>query len=178
VQNTVVWLTGLSGAGKSTLAMALERRLSALHHPVARLDGDELRRTVCADLGFGPEDRAENVRRASVAAVQKARDGLVCIAALISPFAADRAKARVLAASEGVRFLEVFVDAPLEVCERRDPKGLYRRARAGAIQEFTGLSSPYEAPDAPEVHLHTDQLTLDDCVAQVLAAIIEPHRPA
>src|SRR5690606_11763260 len=120
------------------------------------LDGDELRQGLCSDLGFGRGDRAENVRRAAEVAALVAKSGAVCVAALISPYAADRAAARAVAARQGVSFFEVFVDAPLAVCELRDSKGLYRRARSGAVRDFTGLSAPYEPPVAPDVRVRTD----------------------
>ena len=168
----VIWLTGLSGSGKSTLAIELERRLSALHRPAAILDGDELRRGLCSDLGFGRADRAENVRRAAEVAALLARTGSVCITSLISPYSIDRVAARSIVARQGVVFLEVFVDAPLSTCEQRDPKGLYRLARSGALQGFTGLSDPYEAPEHPDVRVKTDENRPSECASLVLAAFL------
>ncbi|HQP93504.1 MAG TPA: adenylyl-sulfate kinase [Thermoanaerobaculia bacterium] len=149
----VVWLTGLSGAGKSTLATAVEAALIRAGHAACVLDGDNLRHGLNADLGFSREDRRENIRRAGEVAALFADAGLIVIAAFISPYRAGREAAR--EAIGAARFLEVFLDAPLAVCERRDPKGLYRRARAGEIAEFTGISAPYEPPEAPALTLDT-----------------------
>ena len=149
----MVWLTGLSGAGKSTLATAVEAALIRAGHAACVLDGDNLRHGLNADLGFSPEDRRENIRRAGEVAALFADAGLIVIAAFISPYRAGREAAR--EAIGAARFLEVFLDAPLAVCERRDPKGLYRRARAGEIAEFTGISAPYEPPEAPALTLDT-----------------------
>jgi adenylyl-sulfate kinase len=161
----VVWLTGLSGAGKTTIARALEIELRGAGHPACVLDGDCLRRGLCADLGFSPEDRQENIRRVGEVARLFADAGMICVVALISPYRLDRARAR--AAAPGGRFLEVFVNSPLDVCERRDPKGLYARARAGELKEFTGVSAPYEPPLAPEVELRTDLEDIAQCVARL-----------
>ena len=147
----VVWLTGLSGAGKSTVADRLEQALHSAGVHTAMLDGDNLRHGLSRDLGFSEDDRAENVRRVAEVAKLMAEAGLVVIVALISPFRAERRMARALMA-EG-EFVEVFVDTPLAVCEARDPKGLYRRARAGEVADFTGVGSPYEPPEAPEIVL-------------------------
>ena len=147
----VIWLTGLSGAGKSTIAARLERAMRASGVRTVVLDGDDLRRGLSRDLGFSEADRAENVRRAAEVAKLAAEAGLVAIVALISPFRAERRMARALMAPGA--FVEVFVDTPLAVCEARDPKGLYRRARAGEIADFTGIGSPYEPPESPEIVL-------------------------
>jgi len=164
----VVWLTGLSGSGKSTLARALQKRLIALGHVApAVLDGDAVRQRFCADLGFTPEDRAENVRRVSDVAAGLANAGVITIVALISPYADDRARARAIIGPE--RFVEVYLDVPVEVCERRDPKGLYKKARAGLISDFTGISAPYEEPTAPEISLDTSSLSVKSCVDRVVA---------
>jgi len=163
----VVWLTGLSGAGKSTIAMELERELFDLGRQVYVLDGDNIRHGLGADLGFSPGDRVENIRRVGEVAKLFADAGLVCITAFISPYRHDREVVRrILPAG---RFVEVFVNAPLEVCEQRDPKGLYARARANEIAEFTGVSAPYERPQHPELELNTDALSVAECVAKVLA---------
>lgn len=154
----VVWLTGLSGSGKTTLATELERRLFRAGRLVYRLDGDVLRRGLCADLGFGLAARRENIRRAGEVAGLLADAGLITLAAFISPMAEDRQIIRSRIAPG--RFIEVFINAPLEICERRDVKGLYRRARAGQLPEFTGISSPYEAPVHPEVELRTGELSI------------------
>jgi adenylyl-sulfate kinase len=165
----VVWFTGLSGAGKTTLAMAVERRLFDAGHRTFLIDGDLLRAGLCSDLGFSAVHRQENVRRAAVVSGLMADAGLICLTALISPFRADRLRARRLFSAEG--FLEVFVNAPLAVCEKRDVKGLYRRARANEIPEFTGISSAYEPPESPEVEVRTDLLTVEASVAVILDAV-------
>jgi adenylyl-sulfate kinase len=166
---SVVWFTGLSGAGKTTLARALHRALAdrARHSHV--LDGDELRRGLCADLGFSRDDRRENVRRVGAVAGLFADAGIVCIVALISPFRDDREAVR--RAIGAPRFVEVFVSTPIEVCEGRDPKGLYARARRGEARDFTGISSPYEPPPAPDVEVPTERLSIGEGVARILARI-------
>jgi bifunctional enzyme CysN/CysC len=166
----IVWLTGLSGAGKSTLARAVERRLFARGASVAVIDGDGLRGTLNADLGFSDADRRESVRRAAAVAGALADAGQIVLVALIAPFAADRAAAR-----ENARhpFYEVHVDAPLVTCERRDPKGLYRRARSGELPGFTGIDSPYEPPAAPDLVLDTASLSLDHAVDALTEFVAE-----
>jgi adenylyl-sulfate kinase len=170
----VVWYTGLSGAGKTTLATFTERRLLDRGYPTFLLDGDVLRSGLCHDLGFSIADRHENVRRAGVVAGWLAEAGLFCLVALISPFRSGRAAAR--ARVPAGRFVEVFVNASLDVCEQRDTKGLYRRARAHEISDFTGISSPYEPPDSPEVEVRSDLLTVEQCGGLVLAAVEEKLR--
>ncbi len=165
----VIWFTGLSGSGKSTLAGQLERVLFEQGKQVCVLDGDNLRRGLCSDLTFSPSDRKENIRRAGEVAKLFAEAGFICIAAFISPYSSERELARGIAPSG--KFLEVFLNAPLAVCERRDPKGLYARARTGEIKDFTGVSAPYEPPRRPDLELRTDLLSVDDCVALVLAKI-------
>lgn len=153
----VLWLTGLSGSGKSTIARATERRLTRMGKLVVVLDGDELRDGLCVDLGFTPRDRTENIRRAGEVAALLADIGLIVIAAFIAPYAADRRQAKAATERGAVgRFFEIHVHASLPECERRDPKGLYRKARAGEIPEFTGIDAPYEAPEAPDVRIDTD----------------------
>jgi adenylyl-sulfate kinase len=171
-RGAVIWLTGLSGSGKSTLATGLERSLFLLRYQAVSIDGDKLRRGLCSDLGFDRHDRSENVRRASEVAVFLAQTGFVCIVALIAPFAADRARARSLAAGQAVVFVEVFVDVPLSLCERRDSKGLYQLARSGELEHFTGVSDPYEVPEAPDVHVRADLFEPQACVEQVMAAVL------
>jgi len=165
----VVWLTGLSGAGKSTLATALELALFNQGKQVFVLDGDNLRRGLCSDLGFSPEDRKENVRRAGEVAKLFAEAGFVCIAAFISPYRSEREMARRIA-PEG-KFIEVYLNAPLAVCEKRDPKGLYARARSGQLKQFTGISAPYEPPERPDLEFRTDQLSVTECVGLLLDKI-------
>ncbi len=164
----VVWLTGLSGSGKSTVARVLERKLVDAGRPAYVLDGDNVRHGLNADLGFAADDRAENIRRIGEVAALFAEAGVVAIVAFISPYRAGRAHAR-KAAGDG-RFVEVFVDAPLTTCEQRDPKGLYAKARAGEIDDFTGISAPYEAPEDPQAVIDTSTMTVDECVA-----VIERH---
>ena len=165
-RGVTLWFTGLSGAGKSTVAVAVEEALHKLGNLTYILDGDNIRTGINANLGFSPEDRPENIRR--IAEISKLfRDaGVITLTAFISPYRADRQLARDLAGNDD--FIEVFVDAPLEVCETRDPKGLYKKARAGQIPEFTGISAPYEAPEKPEIHLPTGELSLEQCVATVV----------
>ncbi len=163
----VFWLTGLSGAGKSTLAEALRSALQAQGRSVALLDGDALRAGLCADLGFSPEDRAENIRRSSEVARLMADVGLTVIVALISPYRFERDAARARFAPG--QFIEVFVDTPLALAEARDPKGLYARARRGELRQFTGIDSPYEAPLAPELRITTASCSVAEAVAQLLA---------
>ncbi len=171
-----VWLTGLSGAGKSTLASAAARALVAQGHRAACLDGDVLREGLNANLGFGPEGRAEAVRRAGEAALLLAGSGVIPVVALISPYVADRDRVRARHAAQGVAFLEVFVDAPVAVLERRDPKGLYARAHAGQLVGFTGIDDPYEPPMRPELHLRTDASGEEDCLSRLVAAILRVAR--
>lgn len=162
----VIWMTGLSGAGKSTIAAGLESELFDLGHQVYVLDGDNVRHGLCSDLGFSPQDRTENIRRIGEVAKILADAGLICITAFISPYRKDRANVRKML-SPG-RFIEVFINAPLAVCEERDPKGLYAKARAKKLEEFTGVSAPYEPPLHPEIELRTDEFTITQCVASIL----------
>ena len=166
----VLWFTGLSGAGKSTLALALERELFAKGYLVYVLDGDNIRGGLNANLGFSPEDRAENIRRVGEVAALFADAGFLVISSFISPYRADRERARAAAPAS---FHEVYVKASLETCERRDPKGLYQRARSGEIRDFTGISSPYEPPEAPDLVLPTDELDVEDCLARLIAYVGE-----
>ncbi|MGA7614683.1 MAG: adenylyl-sulfate kinase [Thermoanaerobaculia bacterium] len=168
---SVVWLTGLSGSGKSTIARVVEERLVAEGHLTYVLDGDNIRHGLNADLGFSDADRQENIRRIGEVAALFADAGVITLTAFISPFRADRDRVRAILPSG--RFLEVFVDSPLATCETRDPKGLYRRARAGDIEEFTGISSPYEPPLNPEVTLPTGTATIDECVEILMKALLD-----
>lgn len=163
----VLWLTGLSGAGKSTTANAVEQRLHALGRHSYVLDGDNLRHGLTKDLGFTPVDRVENVRRIAEVAKLFVDAGLIVVVSVISPFRDEREMARRM--MEAGEFVEVFVDAPLEVCERRDPKGLYRKARAGEIKNFTGIDSPYEPPERPDIVLKTAERSVDELADQVIA---------
>jgi bifunctional enzyme CysN/CysC len=162
----VVWLTGLSASGKSTIATDLERELFNLGRHAYILDGDNVRHGLCSDLGFSPQDRKENIRRVGEAAKLFADAGIICITAFISPYRSDRELVRQLMPAG--QFIEVYVNAPLEVCEARDPKGLYARARAHQIKEFTGISAPYETPDHPEIELRTDQWTAAESVTRLI----------
>lgn len=162
----IVWMTGLSGSGKSTLANALESRLHELGYHTYLLDGDNIRHGLNKDLGFSDAERVENIRRIGEVAKLFVDAGLIVTTAFISPFRAERELARSLV--EDGQFVEVFVDAPLDVCESRDPKGLYKKARAGEIPSFTGIDSPYEAPEQPELHVHTDQHSVPELVEQVV----------
>ncbi len=164
-----VWLTGLSGAGKSTIAEAAATALRARGARVVLLDGDRLRLGLNRDLGFSAADRRENVRRIAEVARLFTDEGHLVLVPVIAPFAADRAEARRIVGAD--RFMEVWVEAPLAVCEARDVKGLYRRARAGELPDFTGVSSPYEPPAAPDLVLHTDEVPLGDCVDRLLSAL-------
>jgi bifunctional enzyme CysN/CysC len=170
-KGAVIWLTGLSGSGKSTLSRAVERELFNLGmHPYV-LDGDNIRHGLNSNLGFSPDDREENIRRVAEVAKLMADAGLITITAFISPYLADRRRAREIALEGGVDFLEVFVDAPLATCEERDTKGLYKKARAGEIAEFTGISAPYEAPENPELTIHTDRESREESAARIVELI-------
>jgi len=165
-KGAMIWLTGLSGAGKSTVATELERELFALGLHTYVLDGDNLRHGLSANLGFSPEDRTENIRRVAEVGKLFVDAGVLCITAFISPYRDDRQLARSLV-NEG-QFVEIYVNAPLDVWEQRDPKGLYKKARAGQIKEFTGVSAPYEPPERAEIIVHTDRQTVAESVAQII----------
>ncbi len=169
-RGAVLWMTGLSGAGKSTIAREAEKILFLKGYNVYVLDGDNVRGGLNSNLGFSPEDRAENIRRVGEVAALFADAGMICLASFISPYSSDRERAR---AAAGDAFHEVYVRANLEVCEERDPKGLYKRARAGEIAEFTGISAPYEAPESPQLEINTAQLTVDEGVAALVAYVEE-----
>jgi adenylylsulfate kinase len=164
----IIWLTGLSGAGKTTIAQALSATLQSQGRRVELLDGDVIRTHLSKGLGFSKEDRDTNVRRVGFVCHLLARNGVVAIAALISPYRAVRQEVRDL----GSPFVEVYVQAPLAVCEQRDVKGLYQKARAGLIQGFTGIDDPYEPPLHPEVICHTDRETVTESVAKILAVLL------
>ncbi|KAF8520490.1 adenylylsulfate kinase [Hysterangium stoloniferum] len=163
-----IWLTGLSASGKSTLACALEQHLLHLKRFAYRLDGDNVRFGLNKDLGFSERDRVENIRRIGEISKLFADASAIAITAFISPYRADRALARQLYDMDGIPFIEVFVDAPLNVAEARDPKGLYKKARAGEIKEFTGISAPYEEPEKPDIHIRTDQNDVTQSVAIIM----------
>ena len=167
----VIWFTGLSGSGKSTLANAVGQVLHQQQHHTYVLDGDNVRHGLNKNLGFSPEDREENIRRIGEVAKLFADAGTIVLTAFISPYRTDRDQARGLIA-EG-RFVEVFVDCPLEVCEERDTKGLYKKARAGEIKEFTGISAPYEPPLNPEVAVNTAALSIEECAQAVVSVLIK-----
>lgn len=163
----VVWFTGLSGAGKSTIANLVEKQLASLGRHTYVLDGDNLRHGLNRDLGFSAEDRVENIRRVAEVAKLMADAGLIVLVSFISPFRAEREMARgLMAAGE---FVEVFVDTPLQVAEARDVKGLYKKARAGALKNFTGIDSPYEAPLSPELRIDTTTMSAEDAAARIVA---------
>lgn len=164
-----IWFTGLSGAGKSTLAVELARQLDARGARTLLLDGDDLREGLNADLGFAAEDRIENVRRVAEVALLFARAGHLTLVTVISPYTAGRQHVRRRHATSGVPFVEVYVATPVELCEARDPKGLYRRARAGEIVQFTGISDPYEPPEDAEVVLLTEGRSPEQSAAELLA---------
>jgi adenylylsulfate kinase len=165
-RGAVLWLTGLSGSGKSTIGHRVERMLIERGAFAYVLDGDNIRHGLNRDLGFSPEDRVENIRRIGEVARLFADAGALVLSAFISPYRQDRDRVRALMGPG--EFIEVFVDTPLEICEARDPKGLYKKARAGEISNFTGLDAPYEAPENPEVHLETADVSVDEAASQVI----------
>lgn len=171
-RGAVVWFTGLSGAGKSTIAQALERDLFRRGIHTYVLDGDNVRHGLNSNLGFSPEDRVENIRRVSEVAKLMADSGVVVVTAFISPYRIDRQRAREIALEGNAEFIEVFVDAPLSVCEARDPKSLYKKARAGEIREFTGIDAPYEAPDDPDIVVHTDKQSVEESIGTILEQLL------
>ena len=176
-RGAVVWFTGLSGAGKSTIAQALERELFARGMHTYVLDGDNIRHGLNSNLGFSPEDRVENIRRVSEVAKLMADSGVIAITAFISPYRMDRRRAREIALEGNAEFVEVFVDAPLEVCEARDPKNLYKKARAGEIREFTGIDAPYEPPEDADIIVRTDRETVNESAATILEGLLPRLRP-
>ena len=164
----ILWFTGLSASGKSTLAVELERRLFAAGYRVFVLDGDNVRQGISADLGFSPQDRAENIRRIGEAAVLFANAGMIVITAFISPYRSDRDRARAIRPE---MFHEVHIDADLATCEGRDPRGLYKKARRGEIPEFTGISAPYEPPENPELVIDTTHNGIEACVDRLVGYV-------
>lgn len=165
-KGVILWFTGLSGSGKSTTAVALEKALYEAGHAGYRLDGDNIRHGLNKDLGFSPEDRTENIRRIGEVAALMADAGLIVMASFISPYRADRDAVRAMTTEDG--FVEVYVKVKLETAEDRDPKGLYKKARAGEIPEFTGISAPYEEPETPELTIDTDELSIEQSVAGIM----------
>lgn len=170
-QGFTMWFTGLSAAGKSTLAIATEKVLYERGCHTYILDGDNVRHGLNKDLGFSPQDRTENIRRIAEVAKLFRDCGIINLTAFISPYRKDREIARKLSIDK--RFIEVFVDCPMEVCELRDPKGVYRKARKGIIKEFTGISAPYEVPANPEIHLQTHKISVEECVQTIMNYLIK-----
>lgn len=170
-RSVVLWFTGLSGAGKSTLAHAVEEKLHQIGVRTFVLDGDNVRHGLCGDLGFSEEDRVENIRRVGEMSKLFLEAGIITLTAFISPFRSDRERVRTLMPHGD--FLEIYCHCPLSVCEERDVKGLYKKARAGEIAHFTGITSPYEEPEKPELTVDTDTLSLDECVESVMQLLKE-----
>ena len=165
-QGCVIWLTGLSGSGKSTIASLLEEKVIRAGHMAFVLDGDNVRHGLNGDLGFSPDDRAENIRRVGEMAALFCQSGVIIIVSFISPYTAGRDAAR--KATDSEKFIEVYLDTPLEVCEKRDVKGLYKKARAGLISDFTGIGAPYHVPEKPELALETGKINPQESVAVIL----------
>ena len=169
-QSILLWFTGLSGSGKSTLAHAVEEKLHQMGYHTFVLDGDNVRHGLCGDLGFSSTDRVENIRRVSELAKLFVEAGVIVLTAFISPFQTDRRKAKELVGDD---FVEIYCNCPISVCEERDVKGLYRRAKNGEIKDFTGISSPYEEPKQPDLSITTSDNTVDECAEQILAYLIQ-----
>ncbi|MEM5422998.1 adenylyl-sulfate kinase [Paraburkholderia ferrariae] len=170
----VIWLTGMSGAGKSTIASALVKRLQTFALRATMLDGDVLRTGLNADLGFSEAERTENLRRVAHVAALFCKEGFVAVTATISPELEHRENARRIIGD--AHFVEVFVDTPLDICERRDPKGLYKRARSGEIPQFTGIGSPYHPPLHPDLSVHTNGNSVEHCVDRIIGYLIDERR--
>lgn len=170
-RGAVIWFTGLSGSGKSTLAHEVEERLHRLGARTFVFDGDNVRHGLCADLGFSLEDRSENIRRIGEMAKLFVEAGVIALTAFISPLRSDRERLRQRIGESD--FIEIHCDCPIEVCESRDVKGLYRRARSGEIKDFTGISSPYEAPEHPDLLLESGTQSLQECVDRVVALLLQ-----
>lgn len=166
-QSVLIWFTGLSGSGKSTLAHAVEERLFQLGCNSFVLDGDNVRHGLCADLGFSEQDRVENIRRVAEVSKLMLEAGLITLTAFISPYAKERAKVKALVGAE--QFIEIYCDCPIETCESRDVKGLYKKAREGLVKNFTGVSAPYEAPIQPDLTIKTAETPIEDCLEQILS---------
>lgn len=172
-QGATIWFTGLSGSGKSTIAVAIENALFSLGKLSYRLDGDNVRLGINKNLGFSEEDRKENIRRIGEVAKLFSDAGIITLSSFISPYRRDRDEVRALHEAANLRFVEVFVDCALDVAESRDPKGLYKKARAGQIKNFTGIDDPYEAPLNAEIHLRTDRLSLQQEVDRVIQYLLD-----
>jgi adenylylsulfate kinase len=172
-KGATLWFTGLSGSGKSTVAVELEGMLSEMGVLAYRLDGDNVRMGINKNLGFSAEDRTENIRRIGEVAKLFVDSGVIALSSFISPYLADRDQVRALHEEAGMDFIEIYVDCSLEAAESRDPKGLYKKARAGEIKNFTGIDDPYEEPTRPEIHLHSDQQSLAEEVVQILTVLRE-----
>lgn len=169
-RSTIIWFTGLSGSGKSTLAHAVEEKLHGLGCKTFVFDGDNIRHGLCGDLGFSEDDRSENIRRIGQVSKLFIESGVIALTAFISPFQVDRQRVRMMVEQEH-DFLEVYCQCPVEVCENRDVKGLYRRARKGEIADFTGISSPYEEPENAELIVNTSELEIEECVDEVIGLL-------
>jgi adenylylsulfate kinase len=167
----ILWFTGLSASGKSTLANIVEHKLFQMNYKTYLLDGDNVRHGLNKDLGFDEESRIENIRRIGEVSKLFLDSGIIVLTAFISPFKSDRNLARSLVEKE--QFIEIFIDASLQTCEKRDPKGMYLKARSGEISNFTGISSPYESPENPELHIINNEITLDDASNQIIKYLIE-----
>ena len=172
-KGATLWFTGLSGSGKSTIAVALEKALFKRGKLSYRLDGDNIRLGINKNLGFSAVDRTENIRRIGEIAKLFVDSGVIALSSFISPYRADRDQVRALHLESDFAFIEIFVDCALSEAENRDPKGLYKKARAGEIKNFTGIDDPYEAPNSPEIHLHTDQMSLEQEVALIMTYLEE-----
>ena len=170
-RGATLWFTGLSGSGKSTVAVELEGMLNQMGVLAYRLDGDNVRMGINKNLGFSAEDRAENIRRIGEVSKLFVDSGIIALSSFISPYKEDRDKVRALHEESGMDFIEIFVDCSLEAAESRDPKGLYKKARAGEIKNFTGIDDPYEAPSKPEIHLRSDQQSLEEEVQEILTVL-------
>lgn len=174
-RGAILWFTGLSGAGKSTLAHEVEERLHQMGCRTFVLDGDNVRHGLCGDLGFSADDRMENIRRIGEVAKLFMEAGVIVLTAFISPFREDRNKVRAMVQAN--EFIEIYCQCPIEICEQRDVKGMYKMARAGKISDFTGISSPYEAPEKPELSVNTSSQSLEMCVQQVIDTLYSGIRP-
>jgi adenylylsulfate kinase len=172
-KGATIWFTGLSGSGKSTVAVALEQALFQMGKLSYRLDGDNVRLGINKNLGFSEEDRTENIRRIGEVSKLFSDAGTIALSSFISPYKADRDQVRLLHEASDLKFVEVFVDCALSTAEDRDPKGLYKKARAGEIKNFTGIDDPYEAPSNPEIHLKTDEMTIEQEVEIIIGHLVE-----